>query len=61
MATMISPTAQSVLLEGVSWATYECLLTDFGDSHTVRVAYDQGALEIMAPSYINASEAQRLI
>jgi len=51
MATMISPTAQSVLLEGVSWATYECLLTDFGDSHTVRVAYDQGALEIMAPSY----------
>jgi Uma2 family endonuclease len=51
MATMISPTAQSVLLEGVSWATYECLLTDFGDSHTVRVAYDRGALEIMAPSY----------
>ena len=48
---MIRPTAQSVLREGVSWITYECLLADFGDSHAARVAYDQGTLEIMAPSY----------
>jgi Uma2 family endonuclease len=53
MATMISPTRQPVLLEGVSWATYECLLADFGDSHAARVAYDQGTLEIMAPSYVH--------
>lgn len=51
MATLLSPTAQHVLLEGVSWATYECLLADFGDSHAARVAYNQGTLEIMAPSY----------
>jgi Uma2 family endonuclease len=53
MATMISPTTQPVLLGGVSWATYECLLADFGDSHAARVAYDQGMLEIVSPSYIH--------
>jgi Uma2 family endonuclease len=53
MATMISPTTQPILLEGVSWATYECLLADFGDSHAARVAYDRGPLEIMSPSYVH--------
>jgi Uma2 family endonuclease len=53
MATMISPTTQPILLEGVSWATYECLLADFGDSHAARVAYDRGTLEIMSPSYVH--------
>lgn len=53
MAMMISPTTQPILLEGVSWATYECLLADFGDSHTARVAYDRGTLEIMSPSYVD--------
>lgn len=51
MATMINPTEASVIIEGASWATYECLLADFGDSRTARVAYDQGTLEIMTPSY----------
>jgi Uma2 family endonuclease len=53
MATMISPTTQPILLEGVSWATNECLLADFGDSHAARVAYDRGTLEIMSPSYVH--------
>lgn len=51
MATMIHPTEASVIIEGVSWATYECLLADFGDSRTARVAYDRGTLEIMTPSF----------
>jgi len=51
MATVISPTDRRVIIEGVSWATYERLLVDFGDSHTVRVAFDRGTLEIMAPSF----------
>jgi Uma2 family endonuclease len=51
MATMINPTEACVIIEGASWATYECLLADFGDSRTARVAYDQGTLEIMTPSY----------
>jgi Uma2 family endonuclease len=51
MATLINPTEESVIIDGVSWTTYECLLADFGDSRAARVAYDQGTLEIMTPSY----------
>ena len=51
MATMLSPTTQPILLEGVSWVTYTCLLADFGESHAARLAYDQGRLEIMSPSF----------
>lgn len=51
MPAVMSPIQQRIILEGVSWHTYECLLADVGDSHAVRVAYDQGRLEIMAPSY----------
>jgi Uma2 family endonuclease len=40
-----------ILLSGVAWETYERLLADMGDSHAARFAYDQGVLEIMAPSY----------
>ena len=41
---------QRVILHGVSWETYERLLADFQDSHAAHFAYDQGVLEIMAPS-----------
>lgn len=51
MATMLSPTTQPILLEGVSWMTYTCLLADFGDSHAARLAYDQGRLEVRVPSF----------
>lgn len=40
-----------ILLSGICWETYERLLADIGDSHAARFAYDQGVLEIMAPSY----------
>lgn len=51
MVTMISPTTQPIILAGVGWTTYACLLADFGDSHAARLAYDQGTLEIMTPSF----------
>jgi hypothetical protein len=51
MGTMISPTAQNILFEGVSWTTYECQLADFDDSHVAQVTYDRRMLEILAPSY----------
>jgi Uma2 family endonuclease len=41
---------QRVILHGVSWETYERLLADFQDNHAAHFAYDQGVLEIMAPS-----------
>lgn len=51
MATVLSPTDQRVIMTGVSWQTYERLLADFRDSHAARMAFDQGTLEIMAPSF----------
>ena len=51
MATVLSPTDQRVIMTGVSWQTYERLLADFSDSHAARLAFDQGTLEIMAPSF----------
>lgn len=37
-----------VVLDGVSWETYERLLEDVGDGHT-RLTYDDGRLEIISP------------
>jgi Uma2 family endonuclease len=45
-----SEAGQSIILQGVSWATYESLLADFQNSNAVHFAYDRGVLEIMAPS-----------
>ena len=43
-------TGNRLILHGVSWATYESLLTDFQNSNAVHFAYDRGVLEIVAPS-----------
>jgi Uma2 family endonuclease len=61
MATVISPTDRRVIIEGVSWETYKRLLADFGDSHTARVAFDRGMLEIMAPSFAHERPAHLLV
>jgi Putative restriction endonuclease len=41
---------QRVVLHGISWETYECLLADHLDASSPRFTYDQGKLEIMSPS-----------
>ena len=51
MATVIQPIDQPVLMDGVSWETYEALLADGGDHRQTRMAYDQGVLEIVTPSF----------
>ena len=51
MAIVIQPVAQPVLMDGVSWETYEALLADGGDRRQTRMAYDQGVLEIVTPSF----------
>jgi Uma2 family endonuclease len=38
------------LLENVSWSTYEALLEDMGP-HRGRMAYEEGLLEILSPSF----------
>lgn len=40
---------QSVLLENVSWQSFETLLIELGEHRVARLAYDRGILEIMAP------------
>ena len=47
---MLDSTDPSVVLENVSWKTYEDLLTDLADSSAPRLTYDRGVLEIMSPS-----------
>ena len=42
MATVIQPVDQPVLLDGVSWETYEALLADGGDRRQTRMAYRPG-------------------
>jgi Uma2 family endonuclease len=38
-----------VVLEGISWETYEALLEDLAEEHFI-LTYDNGTLEIMAPA-----------
>ena len=60
MSTMVAPVGQCVIVEGVSWNTYTCLLADFEESSGTRIAYDQGTLEIMAPSFNHEQVADLL-
>ncbi|MGH8566995.1 MAG: Uma2 family endonuclease, partial [Gammaproteobacteria bacterium] len=50
-----SDTDRCFILSGVSWDTYERLLADMQDRHAAHFAYDQGMLEIMAPSHEHES------
>jgi Uma2 family endonuclease len=54
MSTLISPSPevreQRVVLNHVSWETYEHLLVDNIDARSPRFTYNQGILEIMSPS-----------
>jgi Uma2 family endonuclease len=51
MAQTTYASTQRIILPGIRWCTYQSLLTDMADSHAVHMTYDQGMLELMAPSY----------
>lgn len=44
---------QKVVLENVSWQTYQALLADLGDHRASRLTYDEGTLEIKMPSKLH--------
>ena len=46
----MQPSPRGVLLSGIRWETYEALLTDLRDG-PMRLTYDRGRLEIMAPAF----------
>jgi len=50
MATTLEKAEQRIILQDVSWRTYEDLLTDCEDRSSPRLTYDRGVLEIMSPS-----------
>jgi Uma2 family endonuclease len=54
---------QRVVLNHVSWKTYQCLLADHIDASSPRFTYDQGVLEIMTLSsrYEELTEAMAAI
>ncbi|MDB9526760.1 Uma2 family endonuclease [Oscillatoria sp. CS-180] len=44
------PIGQRLLLHDVDWAEFESVLDELGPHRGTRIAYDNGILEIMAPS-----------
>ncbi len=50
MHTMAVESERRIVLQNVSWDTYEGLLSARGDSPAPRFAFDRGNLEIMSPS-----------
>ncbi len=52
-ATERSALDQHFLLHGISWKTYESLVADLRDRSAPRMTYDQGSLELMAPSHVH--------
>jgi Uma2 family endonuclease len=51
MATTVSALDRTMVLENVSWRTYEQLLADLADSSAPRMTYDRGVLELMSPTH----------
>ncbi len=50
MATVLNLPEQKVILHGISWHTYECLLAEHVEQSGIRFTYDAGNLEIMVLS-----------
>ena len=50
MGNVLTLPEQRVVLEDVSWGTYEHLLSDHLDKSVPRFTFDRGRLEIMSPS-----------
>src|SRR2546427_10376054 len=48
--TGLMPAEHTVVLQNVSWETYEHLLADHVDASTPRFTFDRGVLEVMSPS-----------
>ncbi|HSO73705.1 MAG TPA: Uma2 family endonuclease [Blastocatellia bacterium] len=44
------PSGAVLRVDDVSWEEYENLLADLGENDSVRIFYDQGRMEVMAPS-----------
>ena len=50
MATVVSSPERLVILDNVSWETYERLIDEHGERCGTRFTYDEGVLQIMVIS-----------
>ncbi len=53
VADLQGKVTQRIVLENVSWQTYQALLTDMGSHRASRLTYDEGTLEIKMPSKLH--------
>src|SRR3989454_12559080 len=44
------PAGAVLRIDDVSWEDYETLLADLGEGYAVRIFYDNGRMEVMAPA-----------
>lgn len=51
MVAILPDAPQYLLLDGISWSTYEALLRELEGRRRFRITYDRGRLEIMAVSH----------
>jgi Uma2 family endonuclease len=49
MTAILSPSPDRVILNHISWQTYQSLIIDFESEPAVRLTYDRGTLEIRMP------------
>jgi len=47
------PAGATLRVDDVPWEEYEQLLADLGEGYAVRIFYDEGRMEIMAPAYMH--------
>ena len=50
MAAVMSPPEAQIIMEGISWETYERLRDEHPENVSPRFTYDNGWLELMVPS-----------
>ena len=60
MASPISSPEQLVILDRVTWETYERLITEHGQRCGTRFTYDEGLLQIMVVSSRHERPNRRL-
>lgn len=59
-APAVNTPVQQIVLDHVSWKTYESLLADYVDRSVPHFTYDRGKLEIVSPSIPHETDNQTL-
>src|SRR5438067_2276931 len=60
MSSLATREPASLLLEDIDWRTYSSLLRAFAERPGVRLTYDRGTLEIMAPLFVHDNDGRFL-